>query len=61
MLASLKDFTAATKILLEAGANVETKNNDGTTPLAYASRDGRTTIVKLLLEAGANVEAIDEV
>lgn len=27
MLASLKDFTAATKILLEAGANVETKNN----------------------------------
>ena len=34
---------------------------DGTTPLAYASRDGRTTIVKLLLEAGANVEAIDEV
>ncbi|PKS11382.1 hypothetical protein jhhlp_003145 [Lomentospora prolificans] len=43
--------------LLEAGAQVDAKDNDGSTPLHLASRNGYDTIVQQLLKAGAQVDA----
>jgi ankyrin repeat protein len=45
------------KILINAGANLESKYFHGTTPLCIASRNGNAEIVKSLIEAGANVNA----
>ena len=42
---------------LDAGANVNTKDNDGRTSLILASRHGHTEIVTMLLEKGADVNA----
>ena len=44
------------KILLEKGANVNSKLNDGATPLYIAVIGGYFETVKLLLENGANVD-----
>ena len=41
------------KRLIEAGANVRVKTNNGFTPLHYASGNGYTELAKLLIEAGA--------
>jgi len=43
------------KTALENGANVNTKDNKGITPLMYASVNGQTAAVKLLIENDANV------
>jgi ankyrin repeat protein len=40
------------KLLLEKGAKLETKANDGRTPLLLAAGKGREAVVKLLLEKG---------
>jgi len=45
------------KLLLEKGANIEAKDNDGDTALINAAIKGETEMVKLLLEKGANIEA----
>ena len=42
---------------LDAGANVNTKDNDGRTSLILASRHGHTEIVTMLLANGADVNA----
>jgi hypothetical protein len=47
------------KLLLEAGANIESKDNNGQTPLWWAARSSNVAMVKLLLEAGANIESKD--
>ena len=47
--------TEAVKQLLEAGTDVNAKNNLGDTPLMWAARYGRTETIKLLLEKGADV------
>ena len=41
------------RVLLAAGADVNSRNNLGQTPLASAARDGSRGIVELLLSAGA--------
>ena len=41
------------KLLLEKGAELETKDNDGRTPLSWAAEKGHEAVVKLLLEKGA--------
>jgi len=46
-----------TRLLLDAGANVDLRNSDGTTPLGTAVFFGQTEIVKLLLEKGADSQA----
>ncbi|MCJ8330666.1 MAG: hypothetical protein HRT89_04120 [Lentisphaeria bacterium] len=48
------------KILLEAGANIETLDDTyGYTPLIGACADGLSKSIKLLLENDANIHAID--
>ncbi|CAM0948128.1 unnamed protein product [Alopecurus aequalis] len=49
------------KLLIQAGANVNTSGFDGTTPLFLACRShGNVPCVKCLLEAGANPNGVDE-
>ena len=47
------------KLLLEKGAELETKDNSGRTPLSYAAEKGHEAVVKLLLEKGAELETKD--
>ena len=47
------------KRLLNAGAEVNTKDNDGRTALMAASRYGHTEIAKVLISKGADVNARD--
>ena len=46
--------TKMMKILLDRGANVEIKDDDGETPVFVASSSGDPELVRLLLKAGAN-------
>jgi tetratricopeptide (TPR) repeat protein len=55
--AAWQDHTEAIKLLLEKGANVNAKTNDGVTALIIAAEMGNTEIVKFLLEKGADVNA----
>ena len=48
---------AVVKLLLEKGAELETKDKDyGQTPLSYAASRGHEALVKLLLEKGAELK-----
>ncbi|GJD04065.1 ankyrin repeat protein [Colletotrichum higginsianum] len=48
------------KILLDLGADVESRDAQGRTPLSHAvGGDGRPDVVRLLLEHGADSESID--
>ena len=51
--------TAVTQLLLEKGANVESRDWYGRTPLLEAANVGHTAVVQLLLEKGANIESRD--
>ena len=41
------------RLLLEKGADLESKDNYRRTPLSYAAENGRDTVVKLLVDKGA--------
>jgi hypothetical protein len=47
------------KLLLEKGAELETKDNRSRTPLSYAAYSEHEAVVKLLLEKGAELETKD--
>ena len=47
------------RLLLEHGADVNTRTNHGQTPLHVAAEYGRVEVVYVLLEHGANVDAED--
>ena len=55
--ASLEGHTDVVKLLIEKGAEVNTKGRWGTTPLHYASLEGHTDMVKWLIEKGVEVNA----
>lgn len=59
MLAATEGQTEIVKLLLDAGANPNEKDDDGDTPLTSAITYEQTEIVKLLLDAGDN-EKISE-
>ena len=42
------------KLLLDRGADVKAKVNDGATPLWWPATEGKVEVVKLLLEKGAD-------
>jgi hypothetical protein len=52
-------YEAIIKLLLDKGADIEAKNNGGTTPLLCAFYSGCKAIVKLLLDKGADIDAKD--
>ena len=45
------------RLLVENGAEVNNKNNDGTTALLWAASKGYLEIVRLLVENGAEVNS----
>ena len=47
-------------LLLDAGADVNVKDDSGWTPLYHAASEGHTEIAKLLLDAGADVNVKDD-
>ena len=47
------------KLLIEKGADVNAKSNDGSTPLHWAAIKGQPRICKLLLDNGADVNAAE--
>ncbi|KAH7111518.1 hypothetical protein B0J13DRAFT_461972, partial [Dactylonectria estremocensis] len=58
MVASYFGHSAVVKLLLQHGAEVDSKDKFyGGTPLWWAARNGHEAVVKLLLENGANIEA----
>jgi ankyrin repeat protein len=48
---------ALVKLLLEKGAELDSKSSNGQTPLSWAAANGHEAVVKLLLEKGAELEA----
>ena len=50
---------AVCQVLIDAGADIETKDEKGFSPLLFASNEGATDTVKMLLKAGADVSATD--
>lgn len=44
-------------LLLEKGANIESKTRDGLTPLHCAARSGHEQVVDMLLERGAPISS----
>jgi ankyrin repeat protein len=48
------------RLSLKHGADVNARDNDHSTPLHFAARNGRVEVVHVLLEHGANVAAEDE-
>jgi len=59
MAAAFIDDSCLIKLLLKAGADVNTQGNDRNTPLMEAASSGALNNVKALLQAGANVNAED--
>ena len=48
-----------TRLLLEHGADINARNDNGSTPLHLAAEDGSLEVVRVLLEHGANVGVQD--
>ena len=48
------------QVLIDAGADIDTRNNDGHSPLHCASTSGALEVVKVLVEAGAGVNVTDD-
>lgn len=47
------------KLLIEKGADINSKNNDGVTPLMSAAKEGRTEMVQFMIGKGAELNAKD--
>ena len=46
---------AVCQVLIDAGADIETKDEDGRSPLLWSCRSGALAVVKMLVAAGAEV------
>lgn len=58
-VAAERGNTEVVKLLLEAKADIDPKDDDGKTPLHWAVHSGRSEAVKVLIEAGADINARD--
>ncbi|KAK0611987.1 ankyrin repeat-containing domain protein [Immersiella caudata] len=54
-----KGYLDGAEILIQMGANIESKDNYGRTPLLSAAINGHEAVVKVLLEKGVEVESKD--
>lgn len=59
-LVACEDHTELARLLIEAGADVNARSNDGWTPLHCAAFDDGADLAELLLDAGAQVNARDK-
>ena len=50
-------FVEVAKLLLQSGAQVNSKTNEGSTPLHFAAYFNKIDMVKLLIEKGVQIEA----
>ncbi|KAH6983913.1 hypothetical protein EDB80DRAFT_625396 [Ilyonectria destructans] len=57
--AAQEGHEAVIKLLLENGADLESKDNSGWTPLSLAAQEEHEAVVKLLVEKGADLESKD--
>ena len=48
------------QLLLDKGADIESKDNYGQTPLSWAAERGHEAVVQLLLDKGADIESKDD-
>ena len=48
------------EMLLEKGADINSANNHGITPLIGAAKDNRKAVVRFLLDNGAMIGAVDD-
>jgi serine/threonine-protein phosphatase 6 regulatory ankyrin repeat subunit B len=53
MVASYK-YKDVVRLLIDAGADVNAKSNEGFTALMMASQHGHSNIAQMLIDAGAN-------
>ena len=60
LVAALMGHEDTAKILLDHGAEVDTRAEDGRTPLMLAANKGDTDLVSLLLQAGADPTLTDK-
>ena len=60
MLLSLLEEKPCLQLLVDEGADVNIRGNDGETPLIKAARNLDASHVKLLLEAGADVNMVNK-
>lgn len=58
-MAAATGCEAAILLLLENGADKDSKDYDGRTPLSWAAANGHKAVVQLLLGMGADIEAKD--
>ncbi|XP_070540511.1 fibronectin type 3 and ankyrin repeat domains protein 1-like [Ptychodera flava] len=52
--------TEVARVLISSGANVNTKDNDGKTPLMIAALNGHLSLVELLIQKGADIHVKNE-
>jgi len=55
-LSTHHDDARVTQLLIERGANPNTRDSGGSTPLHYASKYGRIEVARVLIEHGASVK-----
>jgi ankyrin repeat protein len=60
MVATYFGHETVVEALLDSGAEIESKDENGQTPLLLAANDGHETVVKVLIEANAETESKDK-
>ena len=59
-LAVSQKYSAVSKLLIDAGADIEAQTSRRSTPLHWACEGGELDIVEMLVEAGADVSVVDD-
>jgi ankyrin repeat protein len=60
LVAAARNCVATVELLLDKGADINAKDNDGWTPLIKAAAGDRTELARLLLERGADMDVVDK-
>ena len=60
-LAAVEERTDVVQVLIDAGADIDTQNNEGRSPLHTACEYGGLDVVKMLVRAGAGVRDTNDI